>query len=296
MSISASCLVVSLCLPWIVFLGMVVATAVSPSGPQIATKPLAWFILAPQVRKNYDDDDLRRLGESMKSLGQLQPVGAKPDGTVLWGHRRLLAARLVGLAALQVIITDRPMSDSEIRLIQLTENMHRADLSGYEKWLACSELMCLNPTWQMKDLAQHLSIDSSMGTRILSPSRCSPAWQEALKEGKAGISDCYAASKLESPEEQAALLALKLSGASRDTIEQAGRKKRNGTTATVKVARLRCALPSGVAVQFTGEGITLELAIDAMKDLTAELKRAIDQGLDSRTVVRVLADKAKAKG
>ena len=232
----------------------------------------------------------------MKSLGQLQPVGAKPDGTVLWGHRRLLAARLVGLAALQVIITDRPMSDSEIRLVQLTENMHRADLSGYEKWLACSELMCMNPTWQMKDLADHLNLDPSMVTRLLSPSKCSTAWQEALKENKkVGISDCYAASKLESPEEQSALLALKLSGASRDTIEQAGRKKRNGTTAAIKVARLRCVLP-GVAVQFTGEGITLELAIDAMKDLTSELKRAIDQGLDAKTVVRVLADKAKAKG
>ena len=296
MSISALCLVVSLCLPWIVFLGMV-APAASPGGSPIAIKPLGWFILAPQVRKNYDDDDLRRLGESMKSLGQLQPVGAKPDGTVLWGHRRLLAARLVGLAALQVITTDRPMSDSEIRLIQLTENMHRADLSGYEKWLACSELMCMNPTWQMKDLADHLNLDPSMVTRLLSPSKCSTAWQEALKENKkVGISDCYAASKLESPEEQSALLALKLSGASRDTIEQAGRKKRTGTTTTVKVARLRCALPSGVAVQFTGEGITLELAIDAMKDLTSELKRAIDQGLDSKTVVRVLADKAKAKG
>ena len=267
MSISGCCLLVSLCLPWIVFLGMV-ATAVSPSGSQIATKPLGWFILAPQVRKNYDDDDLRRLGESMKSLGQLQPVGAKPDGTVLWGHRRLLAARLVGLAALQVIITDRPMSDSEIRLVQLTENLHRADLTGYEKWLACSELMCMNPTWQMKNLADHLNLDPSMVPRLLSPSKCSSAWQEALKNGKVGISDCYAAAKLESPEDQSNMLALKLSGASRDTIEQAGRKKRNGTTATVKVARLRCALPSGVAVQFTGEGITLELAIDAMKDLT----------------------------
>jgi len=269
--------------------------AVSPGGLQIVTKPLDWFILAPQVRKNYGEDDLRRLGESMKSLGQLQPVGAKPDGTVQWGHRRVLGARLVGLAAIQTIITDRQMSESEIRLVQLTENMLRADLSGYEKWLGCSEVMSLNPTWQMKDLAEHLHIDPSMGTRLLSPSRCSPAWQEALKEGKVGISDCYAASKLE-PEAQADLLALKLSGASRDTIEEAGRKKRKGTAGKVKVTRLRCALPTGIAVQFTGEGISLEDAINAMKDLTAELKRAIEQGLDSKTVVRVLADKAKAKG
>jgi ParB family transcriptional regulator, chromosome partitioning protein len=262
----------------------------------LTNKPLAFFKTDPkQPRKQFSEADLRSLGASMKSLGQLQPVGARPDGTLLWGERRYRAAQLVGLPELEVIITDRKLSDSEIRLIQLAENMHRADLTGYEKWLGCAELMMMNPHWQMKNLAEDMHLDPSMVTRLLSPSKCIPAWQEALKAGKVGISDCYAASKLDE-KEQAGLLALKLSGASRDTIEQAGRKKRNGTTATVKVARLRCALPSGVAVQFTGEGITLELAIDAMKDLTAELKRAIDQGLDSRTVVRVLADKAKAKG
>jgi ParB/RepB/Spo0J family partition protein len=92
----------------------------------------------------------------MKALGQLQPVGAKPDGTLLWGERRFRAAQLAGLKELSVIITDRPLSDSEIRLIQLTENMLRADLSGHEKWMACTELMAMNPGWQMKDLAGHL--------------------------------------------------------------------------------------------------------------------------------------------
>ena len=148
----------------------------------LTTKPLAFFKTDPkQPRKQYTESDLRSLGASMKTLGQLQPVGARPDGTLLWGERRYRAAQMVGLPELSVIMTDRKLSDSEIRLIQLTENMHRADLTGYEKWLACSELMSMNPTWQMKDLAQHLSIDPSMATRILSPSRCSPAWQQALK-------------------------------------------------------------------------------------------------------------------
>jgi ParB family chromosome partitioning protein len=294
MSISAFWLLVSLCLPWIVFLG-VVATSVSPSGPQIATKPLAWFILAPQVRKNYDDDDLRRLGESMKSFGQLQPVGAKPDGTVLWGHRRLLAARLVSLAALQVIITDRPLSDSEIRLIQLTENLHRADLSGYEKWMACSELMGMNPEWQMKDLAEHLHLDPSMVTRLLSPSKCITSWQEALAAGKVGISDCYAASKL-GEAEQADLLTLKLSGASRDAIEQAGRKKRTNGTPAVKLARIKAVLPSsGVVIVASGEGLTLDDLIESLGEAQREAKKAREQGLDARTFQAVLRDKAKKR-
>jgi len=259
--------------------------------PQLTLKPLSFFKINPQVRKRFDEADLRHLGESLRSK-QLQPVLAQPDGTLIAGERRYRAAKLVGLATLEVKIADEQLSESQVKVWQLTENMLRSDLSGFEKWTGCYELMCTNPTWTMKDLADALHLDPSMVTRLLSPSKCIPAWQEALGAGTVGISDCYAASKL--PEtEQAGLLALKLSGASRDTIEQASRKSRNGSAPAVKVSRLRCALPSGVAVQFTGEGISLEDAIEAMGELTKELKRAIEQGLDSKTVVRVLADKAK---
>lgn len=260
----------------------------------LMTKPLAFFHPDPkQPRKTFAEADLRSLGESMKAHGQLQPVGARPDGTLLWGERRWRAAQLVGLNELQVIITDKPLSDAEIRVLQLTENMHRADLSGYEKWLACSELMCMNPGWQIKDLAEALRMDPSSLTRILSPNRCVAAWQEALKAGKVGISDCYAASKL--PEsEQAGLLAMKLGGASRDQIEQAGRKTRSAKAPAIRVSRIKCPLPSGAVVQVSGEGISLDDMIQAMVELLKEAKRASEQGLDAKTFERVCRDKAKA--
>jgi len=73
--------------------------------PQLATKPLSWFKANPQVRKAFDDAELRALGESLR-VRQLQPVLAKPDGTLIAGERRYRAAKLVGLESLQVIITD----------------------------------------------------------------------------------------------------------------------------------------------------------------------------------------------
>jgi len=261
---------------------------------QLISKPLTWFKPdGKQARKTFTEADLRSLGESMKARGQVQPVGSKPDGTLLWGERRFRAAQLVGLKELQVIITDKALSDTEIRLIQLTENMHRADLTGHEKWQACAELMCMNPHWQIKDLTEHLRLDPSMGTRLLSPSKCIPAAQGALAEGKIGISDCYAISKL--PEgEQPALLALKLSGASRDAVEQAGRKSRNGKSVTVKVGRIKCPLPSGATVMVSGNGISLDAMIEAMQELLKKAKRAIEQGWDCRTFERACRDEAKA--
>ena len=181
--------------------------------PQLLSKPLSWFKSDPsQPRKSFDEESLRALGESMKSVGQLQPVGAKPDGMLLWGGRRIRAAELVGIKELSVIVTEKPLSDSEIRIIQITENHHRADLSGYERWVACIELMSMNPHWQMKNLAENLKLDPSMVTRLLSPSKCIVPVQEALKSGRLGISDCYAISKL-AESEQAAILARKLDGA-----------------------------------------------------------------------------------
>ena len=97
---------------------------------QLMNKPLPWFRIRNQVRTSFDEAEERSLGESMMAHGQLQPVGAKPDGTILWGERRYRAAQLVGITELSVIITEKPLSDSEVRIIQLTENIQRADLSG----------------------------------------------------------------------------------------------------------------------------------------------------------------------
>ncbi len=62
----------------------------------LTTKPLSWFKRDPnQPRKSFDEEALRRLAESMKAQGQLQPVGARPNGMLSWGERRLQAASLL---------------------------------------------------------------------------------------------------------------------------------------------------------------------------------------------------------
>ena len=258
-------------------------------------KPRGWFKRDPkQPRKEFDERELRSLSESMKSLGQLQPVGATADGTLLWGERRLLAAEISGIAELHVIITDRQLSDTEIRLIQLAENIHRADLTAYEKWLACTEILCGNPGWTQRDLANHLHLSESMVVRLVSPSKTSAEWQAALQAGKVGISDCYAASKRPQGE-QAALLSMKLAGASRDAIEHAGRKSRNSKSESARVTRCKCPLPSGATVTVSGASMSLTDLIDAMQEVLKKAKRALEQGWDCTTFQRALRDEAKAR-
>jgi ParB/RepB/Spo0J family partition protein len=259
----------------------------------LQTKPAAFFKPDPnQPRKSFDEADLDRLGADLLARGILVPLLAKADGTIIDGERRWRAAQRVGMSNLPVIVTDKLLADKELRGIQLATVFHKADLSPYEKWLAFTDLLCGNPTWQMKDLAEFLHIDPSMVTRWMSPGKCIPAVQEALKEGKIGISDCYAISRL--PEsEQAPLLALKLSGASRDTIEQAGRKKRSNETPAVKLSRVKIAMPQGASVVISGNDLSMSDVVELLVETLKEARKAAEQ-YDVKTFQSMMRDKAKA--
>lgn len=258
----------------------------------LTTKPLTWFKVAPQARTHFEEAELRQLGESLR-VKQLQPVLARPDGSLIAGERRLRAATLAGLSDLQVIITDEPLTDTQVKVLQLTENLHRADLKDAEKWRACQELLGLNPGWTNKDLAAHLKLGESTVTKYLAPSRCVPEVQAALEAGRVGITAAYEISRVPA-EQQSELLRLKLTGTSRDGLAEHVRKQKRESATQVRVKRIACPLPSGVSVVASGEELSLDDLIEALGEAQKEAKKAREQGLDAKTFSAVMRDKAKA--
>jgi ParB/RepB/Spo0J family partition protein len=264
---------------------------------EIAVKPVAWFFILKQIREQATDTQDAQLTESIRQHGVLQPLGARhDDGRLVWGHRRLRAAIAAGLKEVPTVLLHQEMAEGEYLTLQMLENVQRADLSPYDLWQGCVRLLEANPGWQLKDLAKALSLDPSSVTRLLSPSKCIGAWQNALKSGNVGLSDIYAASKL--PEsDQAGLLALKLSGATRDQIEAAGRKARTAAAApSVKVNKVKCVLPSGLQIIVSGDGVSLESSIDALTEAIREMKRAKDLGYTAKTFAAAMKDKARKAG
>lgn len=262
--------------------------------PKLEIKPLNWFKVAKQARQHFDEAELRRLGESLK-VRQLQPVVARPDGLLIAGERRLRAAKLVGLAELQVVISEEPLSESQLRIFQLTENVHRADLRDSEKFRACEELLRLNSGWTNKDLAAHLKLGESTVTKYLSPGRCIAEVQEALEAGRIGITTAYELSRAPQ-EQQGELLQLKLSGTSRDGLADRIRKQKGQSTPQVRVKRIACPLPSGLSVVVSGQELSLDELIEALGDAQKEARKAREQGLDAKTFSAVMKDKAKKGG
>lgn len=95
-----------------------------------------------QPRKNFNEDSLIELSESIKQFGVIQPliVHKKEDYyEIIAGERRWRAAKLAGLKEIPVII--REYSDEERMEIALIENLQREDLNPVEEALAYKSLI-----------------------------------------------------------------------------------------------------------------------------------------------------------
>lgn len=95
-----------------------------------------------QPRKNFDEDSLQELCDSIKQVGLIQPIlvqDRKSHYEIIAGERRWRAAKMAGLKEIPVIIRD--YSDQEIMEISLIENIQREDLNPIEEAQAYKRLL-----------------------------------------------------------------------------------------------------------------------------------------------------------
>lgn len=88
-----------------------------------------------QPRQNFDEEALNELASSIAEHGVLQPliVRPMPDGgyQLVAGERRWRAARIAGLTEVPVIV--KTLTDSEVSVIALIENLQRENLNPMEE-------------------------------------------------------------------------------------------------------------------------------------------------------------------
>ncbi len=95
-----------------------------------------------QPRKNFDEDALQELAESIKQFGVLQPILVQEREDyyeIIAGERRWRAANIAGLKEVPVII--RNLTEQEIVEIALIENIQREDLNPIEEAQAYKRLL-----------------------------------------------------------------------------------------------------------------------------------------------------------
>lgn len=95
-----------------------------------------------QPRRNFDEDALLELADSIKRYGVIEPLLVKKENDyykIVAGERRWRAAKLAGLKELPVVIKD--YSNQEIMEVALIENIQREDLNPIEEALAYQSLI-----------------------------------------------------------------------------------------------------------------------------------------------------------
>lgn len=95
-----------------------------------------------QPRKQFDEDALLELSESIKQYGVLQPLlvtDKKGYYEIIAGERRWRAAKLAGLKEVPVIVKE--FSEQELVEISLIENIQREDLNPVEEAMAYKRLI-----------------------------------------------------------------------------------------------------------------------------------------------------------
>lgn len=95
-----------------------------------------------QPRKNFDQDALQELADSISVHGVIQPIVVnKQEGKylIIAGERRWRASRLAGLETVPAIIKE--YNDQQIKEISLIENLQREDLNPIEAANAIKSLM-----------------------------------------------------------------------------------------------------------------------------------------------------------
>ncbi len=87
-----------------------------------------------QPRKDFDDEALSELSDSIAKHGVLQPLLVRPTASGIYqivaGERRWRAARMAGISEVPVLI--RELSDEETDQMALIENLQREDLNAVE--------------------------------------------------------------------------------------------------------------------------------------------------------------------
>lgn len=155
-----------------------------------------------QPRKNFNQEALEELAESIKEYGLIQPIiVTEKDGyySIIAGERRWRACKLAGLDEIPVIVReDDEKKNNEIALI---ENIQREDLNPFEKALGIKNLMNTYGLTQ-EEVAKKLGKSRSAVANTIRVLNLEPRVLEFAKQGKLTEGHCKALLSITDPEKQ----------------------------------------------------------------------------------------------
>lgn len=151
-----------------------------------------------QPRKNFDNEALRQLADSIREHGVIQPliVRSLPNGNyqIIAGERRWRAAKMAGLTEIPVQIRD-DLTEEQTMQIAMIENLQRENLNPIEEAMGYKELMDKYKMTQ-ENLAKVLGKARSSIANSLGLLNMPNGVQELLRNGSLSAGHCKALKKV----------------------------------------------------------------------------------------------------
>ena len=137
-----------------------------------------------QPRREFSEDSIKELAETLDKDGLLQPIVVREDGDqyeIIAGERRYRAAKSLGWETIPAIVKN--MDDDQAASLALIENLQREDLNPIDEAKAYTNLMKLNNLTQTA-LAKDMGKSQSYVANKLRLLKLGDEVQQALIEGK----------------------------------------------------------------------------------------------------------------
>ena len=160
---------------------------------------------AGQPRKDFDQEKLQELADSIRQHGVVQPILLRQNGeryVIVAGERRFRAARLAGLDQVPAIVKD--LDEAQVMEVALIENLQREDLNPIEEAAAIRFLMQQHDLTQ-EEVPKRLSKSRPAIANSLRLLTLPEPVQAYLRNGKLQAGHARALAGLQDPEAQAVL-------------------------------------------------------------------------------------------
>ncbi len=176
----------------------------TPSAGSIVRIPVDQIEVNPkQPRRDFDEQALRELSDSIKLHDIIQPITVVKLGAAQYqlisGERRLRASKLAGLKDIPAYI--RTADDQQMLEMALLENLQREDLNAIEISLSYKRLMDECELTQ-EQVAERMKKDRSTVTNYLRLLKLPPDIQKSVRDGHLSMGHARAIIGLDKVDEQ----------------------------------------------------------------------------------------------
>ena len=180
-----------------------------------------------QPRKDFDEEALNSLAESISQHGLIQPIVVRPTigggYTIIAGERRWRACRMAGLTEIPVVIKDT--GEQNLMEMALVENLQREDLNPVEEALGYKSLIDGFGLTQ-EEVATKMAKSRSAVANALRLLNLKEEELEALRSGKITSGHARALLSAENEEIRAKMFESALNGENVRMLEKMAKEKK----------------------------------------------------------------------